>query len=44
MSATFSRWAACLATPRDEVFDDAARVQAMLDFESALARAQAQCG
>lgn len=28
----------------DEVFDDAARVQAMLDFESALARAQAQCG
>jgi 3-carboxy-cis,cis-muconate cycloisomerase len=28
----------------DEVFSDAARLQRMLDFESALARAEAQCG
>ncbi|WP_372392194.1 3-carboxy-cis,cis-muconate cycloisomerase [Xanthomonas sp. NCPPB 3582] len=28
----------------DALFDDAARVQAMLHFEAALARAQAQCG
>ncbi|WP_386354159.1 3-carboxy-cis,cis-muconate cycloisomerase [Xanthomonas campestris] len=45
MSATFSLLGGLFGDPAcDEVFDDAARVQAMLDFESALAQAQAQCG
>ncbi|MEJ8454934.1 3-carboxy-cis,cis-muconate cycloisomerase [Xanthomonas oryzae] len=45
MSATSSLLGSLFGEPAcDALFDDAARVQAMLQFESALARAQAQCG
>ncbi|MCC8628975.1 3-carboxy-cis,cis-muconate cycloisomerase [Xanthomonas vesicatoria] len=45
MSATSLLLGSLFGEPAcDAVFDDAARVQAMLHFESALARAQAQCG
>ncbi|MDH4906419.1 3-carboxy-cis,cis-muconate cycloisomerase [Xanthomonas axonopodis pv. ricini] len=45
MSATSSLLGSLFGEPACEaLFDDAARVQAMLQFESALARAQAQCG
>lgn len=45
MTATSSLLGSLFGEPAcDALFDDAARVQAMLEFESALARAQAQCG
>ncbi|WP_429001630.1 3-carboxy-cis,cis-muconate cycloisomerase [Xanthomonas arboricola] len=45
MTATSSLLGSLFGEPAcDALFDDAARVQAMLQFESALARAQAQCG
>ncbi|UXA51625.1 3-carboxy-cis,cis-muconate cycloisomerase [Xanthomonas prunicola] len=45
MSATSSLLGSLFGEPAcDALFDDAARVQAMLQFESALARAQARCG
>ncbi|WP_043927352.1 3-carboxy-cis,cis-muconate cycloisomerase, partial [Xanthomonas citri] len=45
MSATSSLLGSLFGEPAcDALFDDAARLQAMLQFESALARAQAQCG
>ncbi|MCC8473355.1 3-carboxy-cis,cis-muconate cycloisomerase [Xanthomonas arboricola] len=45
MTATSSLLGSLFGEPAcDALFDDAARVQAMLHFESALARAQAQCG
>ncbi|KLD70063.1 3-carboxy-cis,cis-muconate cycloisomerase [Xanthomonas pisi DSM 18956] len=45
MSATSLLLGSLFGEPAcDAMFDDAARVQAMLHFESALARAQAQCG
>ncbi|SUZ26614.1 3-carboxy-cis,cis-muconate cycloisomerase [Xanthomonas euroxanthea] len=44
MTATSSLLGSLFGEPAcDALFDDAARVQAMLQFESALARAQAQC-
>ncbi|CAD0303199.1 3-carboxy-cis,cis-muconate cycloisomerase [Xanthomonas hortorum pv. taraxaci] len=45
MTATSSLLGSLFGEPAcDALFNDAARVQAMLQFESALARAQAQCG
>lgn len=45
MTATSSLLGSLFGEPAcDALFDDTARVQAMLHFESALARAQAQCG
>ncbi|KAB7769835.1 3-carboxy-cis,cis-muconate cycloisomerase [Xanthomonas maliensis] len=45
MSVTSSLLGSLFGEPAcDALFDDAAGVQAMLDFEAALARAQARCG
>ncbi|PPU77128.1 MULTISPECIES: 3-carboxy-cis,cis-muconate cycloisomerase [Xanthomonas] len=45
MSPTFSLLESLFGDPACEaLFDDAARVQAMLQFEAALAQAQARCG
>nr|WP_329957073.1 3-carboxy-cis,cis-muconate cycloisomerase [Xanthomonas melonis] len=45
MSSTFSLLDPLFGDPAcDALFDDAARVQAMLQFEAALAQAQAHCG
>jgi 3-carboxy-cis,cis-muconate cycloisomerase len=42
----FTRLVECLAATEtlSEVFSDASVLQAMLDFEAALARAEARCG